>query len=251
MPVVIKNPNGSYLLAGGATRVSIAKLANQNVEAIVIPAQTVISKRQEKLEAKATSFAKKHGLEKKNAEMKEKAAKLSLPEFEKWHEEDLESLENEKESDDKSFLVHMLAMYWERWLILKDKFGDSYRRAENVESFQEWKSSQVRTPSPHMSLARLRELQNNNYVSAQGVEYSEEEVDELIARKQQAIMDEPVRKKRIVKADMRPVSDDEFFETLGMRGGLHVSHEKNAIHVFDQIGDLVMIAKDGEFLSAF
>lgn len=42
MPVVIKKIDGSYLLAGGATRTAIANLANQKIEALVFDEKKVL-----------------------------------------------------------------------------------------------------------------------------------------------------------------------------------------------------------------
>lgn len=98
-------------------------------------------------------------------------------------------------------------------------------------------ASNVKTPSQHLSIAFLRKLQENNYITESGKEYPQEEVDRLINEK---LGDKKITTPKPASIKMNEVSEDDFFDILGASPEFHVVHSDDSVLVRAPNGDLVM-----------
>jgi len=252
MPVVVKQRNGTYLLGGGATRVSIARLAGQMVEALVIDEDASLKWRALDQKRIIDSFVARYNAQ-KELEFVKKFDRSAISKPLGLLKKDLESFNF---NDTEKFHIVVLSGMWEKYLKLLGKPSTIEKDIEDLllgEANLAYRkpTREVRTPSPHLPLAFLKKLQDNYYISETGIEYVSDEVDQLIAQKQGDLGKRFGIKKRAVKYEMKPISDDEFFDQLGTSPELHVVHTKGGVEVFDPFGDLVMKSHDGQFFSSF
>jgi len=110
MPVVIRKTDGSLRLAGGATRTSIAALADQKIRVLVIDQSAALKRRIDIMLGKIAKYIS----ESKNPKIKELNQKIMQASAHLSPEELKHHWNYEEDGEDFGFDGHHLSIMWER-----------------------------------------------------------------------------------------------------------------------------------------
>ena len=134
MPVVIRRANGTYELAGGATRTSIALLAGQKIKALSFDETKALARWIVKAKSKIADFlrkgeAKHPNIREMNRQIEKKVHEMSPEDFKVWKKGPMD--------DEGKFEWFYLAELWRQIRDYEDKIAGKFEESSQAESIEE------------------------------------------------------------------------------------------------------------------